>query len=575
MSSQQSMSKPAIDIGQHSEAGPKQANEDSFGVMLPEPPLCETKGLAMAIADGMSSCDNPKEASETAVKSFLEDYYATHESWSVETSVGRVLTSVNRWLYSQSQSAAAGKGMVTTFTGAVLKAGVLHVFHIGDSRLSLLRGGELRPLTRAHRVRIGEKHDYLSRALGIDVMARVDHREVPVEAGDILVFTTDGVHDFIKDGLIAELIHQHTDDLNAAARAICAAALKAGADDNVTCQLVRIVNPGEPDEKAWLKRLAALPFPPPLQPGQVMDGLRIIRELHASSRSQVYLAEDTETGRKVVVKTPSPNYEDDAAYIEHFMREEWIGRLIDSPHVAKIVQRQTPRKFLYFCMEHVAGQTLRQWMDDRPRPDLAQVRDIAEQIAQGLRAFHRREIIHQDLKPDNIRLDADGTVKIIDFGSAHVASLEELKLPVGERGPRGTAGYTAPELLEGARPHKKQDIFSLGVIIYEMLTGQLPYGKAAESARQWQRLDYVPARKHRHDVPVWLDRALEKAVAKNPARRYDTMSAMLLDIKRPNPAFAEDAGAPLLERDPERFWKGLALLSLLLNAILLGLWLSS
>ncbi len=561
------MPRPVIEIGQHSEAGPKESNDDSFGVMLPQPPLCETKGLAMAIADGMSSCANPKAASETAVKSFLEDYYCTHESWSVETSVGRVLTSVNRWLYGQS-AAHSGHGLVTTFTGAVLKAGMLHVFHIGDSRLSVLREGELRPLTRAHRANIGEKRDYLARAFGIDVAARVDHKEAAMRAGDVLVFTTDGVHDFLKDGHIIALIREHEGDLDAAARAICAAALKSGSDDNATCQLVRIVNPGEPDEDTWLKRIVSLPFPPPLEPGQSIDGLRIIREIHASSRSQVYLAQDSETGERVVLKTPSPNYSDDPAYIERFMREEWIGRMVDNPHVAKIIRRKTQRRFLYFCMEWVRGQTLRQWMNDHPAPPLEDVRGIIEQIVRGLRAFHRREIVHQDLKPENIAIDAEGTVKIIDFGSAHVASLEELKLPVGEHGPLGTAGYAAPELLEGARPDRRQDIFSLGVITYEMLTGRLPYGKPLETARGARRARYVPARKFNQDVPPWMDKALERAVSKEPGRRYDTMSAFLLDITRPNPRFAAPEAAPLIERDPLTFWKWLAVISLLVNLLL-------
>ncbi len=564
------MSKPVIDIGQHSEKGPKETNDDSFGVLLPEPPLCETKGVAMAIADGMSSCAQPKAASETAVKSFLEDYYATHESWSVETSVSRVLTSVNRWLYGQGQG-ASGHGLVTTFTGAVLKAGVLHVFHVGDSRLSLLRGGELRPLTRLHRIAIGEKRDYLSRALGIDVAVRVEHREVAVETGDILIFTSDGVHDVLKDADIAARIEEHADDLNAAAKAICKAALDAGSCDNVTCQLVRIVNPGMPDEHTWHKRLSALPFPPPLEPGQVLDGLHVVRELHASSRSQVYLVRDSESDRLMVMKTPSPNYEDDPAYIEHFMREEWIGRLVDSPHVAKVIRRETPRTFLYFCLEYIEGPTLRQWMNDNPRPDLNKVRDITRQIVSGLRAFHRREIIHQDLKPENIKIDRDGTVKLIDFGSAHVASLEELHLPAEDRGPLATAGYVAPEALNGARPDKRQDIYSLGVIVYEMLTGRLPYGKPLESARQAARAQYRPVKRFNPEVPIWMDRAIEKAVAKDPERRYQLMSEFLRDLARPNPQFVTANTAPLIERNPEAFWKWLAVASLLLNLLLFGL----
>jgi len=188
----------------------------------------------------------------------------------------------------------------------------------------------------------------------------------------------------------------------------------------------------------------------------------------------------------------------------------------------------------------------------------------------GLRAFHRREIIHQDIKPENIAIDAEGTVKIIDFGSAHVASLDELHLPTGDHGPLGTAGYTAPELLEGARPDKRQDIYSLGVILYEMLTGKLPYGKPLESARQARRATYHPARDVRADAPIWMDMALQKAVAKDPARRYGEMSALMLDITRPNPKFTRQRPAPLIERDPFRFWKWLALASALLNLALLA-----
>jgi len=161
--------RPAIVVGQHSQAGSKDRNDDSYGVLIPTGPELESKGIAMAIADGMSSSEGAKAASETCVKSFLEDYYATHDSWTVKKSVGLVLKAVNNWLYAQGQTLhLTDRGMVSTFSGIVLKAGMAHVFHAGDSRISLVRDRAVEPLTRDHRVRVARSKDYLSRAMGIN-----------------------------------------------------------------------------------------------------------------------------------------------------------------------------------------------------------------------------------------------------------------------------------------------------------------------------------------------------------------------------------------------------------------------
>ena len=143
--------RPRITIGQHSAAGVKAGNDDSYGVVVPAGALLAAKGLAMAIADGVSASAGAKQASETCIKSFLEDYFATPESWAVKKSVGVVLKAVNVWLYGQGLRMADGGGLATTFSGLVLKAGVAHVFHAGDSRIGLLRQGRLEPLTRDHR----------------------------------------------------------------------------------------------------------------------------------------------------------------------------------------------------------------------------------------------------------------------------------------------------------------------------------------------------------------------------------------------------------------------------------------
>ncbi len=566
---------PMVSIGQHSMAGRKSSNDDSYGVLIPANAQLETKGIAMAIADGMSSSEAAKIASETCVKSFLEDYYATHDTWTVKTSVTRVLTAINRWLHSQSETHyLSDRGMICTFSGAVLKSACAHIFHAGDSRIYLVRDGTIELLTTDHRVRVARNQEYLSRAFGINSALEVDYRAVPVMAGDMLLFTTDGVHDFSRDSQMLDILRKTPDDLASAAQNIVLAAYANESPDNLTCQLVRIDDPGAPDEAAHLRELSALPFPPELTPGVIFDGFRILRELHASKRTQVYLAVDQESGEKVVLKTPSVNYEDDPAYIEMFTREEWIGGLLASPHVLKVLRPARPRRALYYLTEYVEGQTLRQWMHDHPRPDLPTMRSIVEQIAKGLRAFHRKEIIHRDLKPENILIDHDDMVRIIDFGSVRVAGVEEAGSPIERPALVGTADYTAPEYLRGELPTNRSDIYSLGVIAYEMLTGKLPYPSQSFSAKRvTRRPGYAPATEYNKTIPPWVDAALEKAVHQSPVERYDALSAFIEDINRPNTAFEPRQARPLLERNPVAFWRGFAIVLMLLNLVLIY-WLS-
>ncbi len=559
-----------ISVGQSSLTGRKDRNDDSYGVVVPAAELVTTHGIAIAIADGMSSSEGAKEASECCVKSFLEDYYATHASWSVKRSAATVLKAVNSWLYAQGQSRHdSERGMVSTFSGVILKSGTAHIFHAGDSRVSRIRDGRIEQWTRDHRLKVGRGHEHLSRAIGIDQHVEVDYRSEPIEAGDILVLTTDGVHDHVHPPKIAALIAEHPADLEMAARSIAEHALACGSLDNITCQIVRIDDPGRPDETGHLGQLSTLPFPPELAPGMTFDGYRIVRELHTSNRTQVYLAEDAKTGNKVVLKTPSVNFEDDPAYIAMFAREEWIGHLVASPHVLKVLPQERARRHLYTVTEYFEGQTLRQWMRDNSRPDLEAVRRIVDQIAKGLRAFHRKDILHQDLKPENIMIDGYGHVKIIDFGSARASGLDELTPENETQALLGTVDYIAPEYHAGERPTNRADIFALGAITYELLSGHLPYGKGFGSPRDVNRLAYVSARQLRDDIPVWMDAALEKAVHKRPNERTDALSALVEDLRRPNAALGYDRPRPLLERNPAGFWRTLALVLLAINVVLL------
>jgi serine/threonine protein kinase len=301
-----------------------------------------------------------------------------------------------------------------------------------------------------------------------------------------------------------------------------------------------------------------LPPPPLLEARALFDGYRIVREIHGSSRSHIYLAVDTETDALVTIKIPSIDLRDDPVYLKRFMMEEWVASRIDCPHVLKPCLHSRRRSHLYVAMEYVDGQTLTQWMVDNPRADLETARNIIEQIANGLRAFHRREMLHQDIRPDNIIIDKTGTAKIIDFGSTKIAGVAEAAPPARGNDILGTVQYTAPEYFLGESGSPRSDMFSLGVIGYQMLTGRLPYGSQIAKARtraQFGKLRYQSALDANNDVPAWIDGALRKTVHPDPSKRYASLSEFTFDLRHPNSKYLGISTTPLIERNPNLFWK--------------------
>jgi len=562
--------KLQIDYAFRSEAGIKRQNDDTCNVYAPAGDLLATKGIAAAIADGVSSSEGGGHASQVCVSGFINDYFSTPESWTVKTSAGKVLGALNRWLYGQGQTLYdSARGMVTTFSGVVFKSTTAHIVHIGDSRIYRYRAGELEQLTRDHRVWVSADREFLSRAMGADPNIEIDYQATPLEVGDIILFTTDGVHDFLTHREITRILRAQANNLQACANELVEKSMGSGSNDNVTCQLIQILELPEETEEDILKRIADLPFPPDLQPGMKIDGYQIIRELHASQRSEVFLAVDQASGEKVVLKTPSVNYRDDPEFIDGFLHEEWVGRRIRNAHILRILEPKN-RRFLYHVTEYVEAQSLSQWIQDYGPADLRQTRAMAEQIINGLRALHRMEMIHQDLKPDNILIDSHGTVKLIDFGSTRIAGLEEINSRIDRASPQGTLSYAAPECLRGERCSFASDLYSLGTILYEMLTKRLPYGESDTPQLKKQR-HYTPARRYNPEIPMWVDAALEKAVHPDPAKRYDSLSEFQYDLCHPNKNFKDPSERPLLERNPLRFWQGLAAIFFLSNLVLIYL----
>lgn len=569
-----------ISIGQYSDKGRKEINQDFHGASIPEEPLLASKGVAIALADGISSSAVSQIASEASVHGFLEDYFCTSEAWSTKKSAHRVITATNSWLFSQSQKSHEqrfdkNKGYVCTFSAIILKSNTAHLFHIGDTRIYHLRDQSLEQLTEDHRHWLSEDQSYLSRALGINKSLEIDYQTLSIEKNDVLILATDGVYEFASSKFIIDTIQSHESDntdLDLAAKTIVEEAYQQGSDDNLTIQIIKIQDLPNRDVTEIHQQLTELPFPPILEAREIFDGYKIIRSLHASSRSHVYLAVDIETDTQLIIKTPSVDLQNDTAYLERFLMEEWIARRINSPYVLKPCVQSRKRNYLYLSMEYIEGQTLTQWMRDNPQPDLTTVRGIVDQIAKGLMAFHRLEMLHQDLRPENIMIDNTGTVKIIDFGATKVAGVDEISTPITQTERLGTAQYSAPEYFLGETGTTQSDLFSLGVITYQMLTGKLPYGvevAKTSNRKEQKKLQYSSVLKYNQEIPVWVDGTIKKAIHPDPFKRYEELSEFMFDLSHPNKEFLKEKRPPLLERDPVVFWKGLSFILSITIVVLL------
>jgi serine/threonine protein kinase len=582
--------KLQVSLGGYSCAGAKVVNQDAFASLVPKQADLSAKGVVAVIADGVSSASKAAEAAQLSVTQFISDYYATPATWSTPKSAGKVLSSLNQWLYAQTD-AASGYTLqwLTTFSALIIKSSTAYVFHVGDTRISQFRQDQLEAITTEHQQKQGPNNSVLTRALGADHRLQVDVLSVGVQAGDIFVLTCDGVHDFIPSQQLKAQLSQLSNsplakDLEDMAEQITALAIANGSQDNVSCLLVHV---GETPNRALAeieRELFNKAIPPALVVGNKIDDYQICKVIHASIRSHLYLATHPNEKEPCVLKMPSKNLEEDGSYLQGFIREAWLGEKLNNPHVMKIKRGSDNSRFLYHVCDYIEGQTLAQWMLDNPQPTLAQVREIIEQVITALRSFQRLDVIHRDLKPDNIMIDAYGKVFLIDYGTARIASLDENNDNISETVPQGTLNYIAPETLLTLSADHQSDLFSLGVIAYEMLCGELPYkpmklgefNQYSHGAKQkndkfkdYEQWQYRSIRHFRTDLPFWLDMVLEKATKADPNLRFQAYSELKADLSQPRAsALAEYKSQPLLQRNPVLFWQGATSLFFLL-------WLSS
>lgn len=549
-----------VSIGQYSTAGIKQQNQDFHGVYLPEGHVLKQKGIACVIADGIGSSNVSHLAAETAVGSFLSDYYSTSDAWSTLTSAERVIRATNSWLYAQTQQSQGrfdkDRGYVCTLSALILKQQQAHVFHVGDSRIYRIRDHEIELLTHDHRVWLSSREHYLSRALGADYRIEIDYRNIELKEKDIFLLMTDGVYEFVTDQQLLDLILVDA-DLNQLAKAFVEKALEQGSDDNLSLQVIHVEQLPELNQFHIQQDYV---FPQQLSKGEVFEGYVIDKILHQNHRSCLYLAHDTQQ-QPLVIKTLGVDLQQDKNAVEQFQLEDWVSKRLKHDNLMQCYPHNTEKKYLFQCYEYLQGETLAQWLHRQEKPlNLDEILPILQQTALALNAMHRLEMLHQDIRPKNIMvINAENAMKIklIDYGSTAVRGLVEIN-PKNANRALGTLAFMAPEYFIDHSPSVHSDQFSLAVMAYYLFTKQLPYGTdlaRCNSLKQMKKVQYHSIRKYRPDLPIWLDKILGQALSIEPIHRFEALSELIHNLMHPSKELLNSKPPAIIERDPLRFWQ--------------------
>ncbi len=561
-----------VDIGQASERGPRALNED-FAAVRRHAPGDESRGLIAAIADGVSAGGQGRMAAQTSVLSLVEDYFAAPDTWDTTVVLDRVISAHNTWLVAHNRRSAASA--MTTLTALVLRGQTWTLGHVGDTRAYLLRAGELRRLTQDHAFDHPDLRSRLTRAVGLDDAVHVDYLQGDLQVGDLFLLVSDGVHAALKDARMCELLGQSHGQLEgqkqaqAAADAIVHAALAGSAADNASALVVRVIGLTRLQLADANAQARQLPLPRRLNVGNTIDGLVVTARVADTGAHLLYQVRDPATGALKALKTLHPSRASDPQERAMLAHEAWLSERV-TEHAddgfVRLVQRADATEF-YLLFDWHSGRTLDRVFARRGPQGLplGSVIGWGLATAHALGRLHRLGVVHRDVKPSNLHLGDDGRLRLLDLGVALSGSepAEQRDLHAG------TPSYMSPELWSNAPAGARSDLFALGVTLYQLLTGHLPYGEIEPYQTQRYRRDPKAPSRLRPDVPIWLDHIVLKLVAREPTQRFETAEELALALGRgASRPLAAPSASPLAARDPLVLWKIAFGGSLLLNAML-------
>lgn len=589
-----------IDIGFASLAGRKDINEDFCAAMLPEPGG-ESMGSIVAIADGVSTGGMGKEAAQTTVTSLVRDYYGTPETWDTTVALDRIISAQNAWLAGLNRRRHPALGL-TTLTALVLRGQSYALAHVGDTRAYLLREGRMTQLTSDHVMDHPDFRHQLLRCVGAEDRLVMDYAQGDLQVGDVFVLLSDGVHNVVADKKLQGFAGAAVPDGQAADHAqrisqqMVDAAMAAGTQDNATALVVRVLGLMDATLQDENRRALALPVPARLRIGDSLDGLTVTAPVADNGINVLYQvrwtgaastdeASPAPSGKLYALKTLHPARAHDPQERAMLAHEAWLAKRMRSSRVAghlvhihdRLPGGGEPGSF-YLLYDWHAGETLQQMLDRKHRFSLPQVLALATQAATALGLLHRQHVIHRDIKPANLHQGEDGVLRLLDLGVALTGrepeAMRELHAGTpsyinpeqwGFSGKAAAAGKDGPEELADAQ----SDLFALGVTLYQLLTGKLPYGEVLPYQAGRYHRDPTPPSRHNPEVPIWLDHVVLKAVARDKRQRFETAEELLLALERgASRTLPALPATPLIQRDPAALWKIALAVSVLLNGLL-------
>lgn len=552
-----------LDAGSCSAAGRRARNEDACVVVTPTTEQHADYGALAAVADGVGGLPAGDAAARAAVNTLRDSFYAAPDTWALERALASAFEAAHQAVLRDGEP-----GRATTLSALALQRRRFAFAHAGDSRVWLYRDTKLTPLTRDHRVAHAHIGSQVTRALGLDEHVQIDTGHSELAVGDVFVLTTDGVHDALNGGALLAVLQARA-GAQETAEALVNRALAAGAEDNASACVVRVLALPDARESDLVAAAGDLPIAPPPAVGEVRDGFLIEAHVRESRSALLLRALDTEGGDAVALKFPSPREADAPGFAQTFLREEWLGRRLSHPHLVQTLPLRPGRRTqLYSVMAYHEGETLDALVRRQRGVSVRLALKLALELLDALDYLHRKGVLHRDVKPENILIDARHDLRLIDLGSTRIERLSEDADALV-----GTPSYLAPELFRGARASEASDVYAAGVTLYEMLTQRYPYGEIEPFSRPaFARL--IPPERYNPDVPPWLSCVLVKALAAEPAARY-ARAADFAQALREGPAHATTLALtkpPLTERVSASGWRLLFTLSLLLNLVL-ALWL--
>jgi serine/threonine protein phosphatase PrpC len=545
-----------ITYGSHSTAGPvRSKNEDAIGVWHPSgAELRRARGTLIVLADGVGGQASGDVASKTVVDICLREFATADIGTSPNQVLWRMFNAANLAVFDAGLHQPSNARMASTLTAAIFRHNEITIGHVGDCRAYLIRGTEIQRLTNDHsyagvQLKLGlitvEEHaanpnrSILTRTVGQEAIVRVDYHQLFLQPGDLYLQCCDGVHAYLTDGEIFNIARSH--EPQAAAEELVDAAIRRSSDDNLSVQIVRVERISERAVNFNGQKTVAEVQPEKqkmgvdLQVGDVLDGRFQTTDLIArSGMAQIFKAVDKETNLTVALKVPLMQYESDPGFYSRFEREEQIGKTLHHPYIIRILPIDTPKSRPYIVMEYLEGQTLANVMRAvHPMPEHDAI-TIAARICDALHYLHAHEVVHRDLKPDNIMICNDGSIRLMDFGIAKFDGMRRLTFG-GFTPAMGTPDYMAPEQVKGKRGDKRTDIYSLGAILYEMLTGSTPFEGPSPFIIMNSRLtgDPVAPREKNPNISPQVEEIVLHAMARDPADRYADARDMQDELNKP------------------------------------------